>query len=361
MKIKNYFLNRAIFKSGLPIHLIWFITSRCNLQCQHCFYHDKISVIKDDELCLKEIEITLSNLGPLLSLSLTGGEPFLRKDLTDIIKLIAKFNLTQNILLFTNGISTGLVLEKIEKIVYDNNEINFFIGVSIDGKKIEHDKYRGQTGAYEKAITTLYALQKLEKHFENLNIGVCSTFHHGNQATLIKFWESIYKEFDIIPGMTIIRGNPKNIELKKVDTVLYKQALDWIEEKRSSLNKQSLFQTLVNTRINLGHRMAYNVYTSGKRTYDCYAGKLMGVISETGDVFPCEMLDNANIGNLRNYNYDLENIWRSPKAFKIREEINTKKCSCTYECQYTTNTLYNVKYWRYFIAALSKQFILNPR
>ncbi len=75
--------SRLLLKRGLPVNLIFFVTSRCNLLCTHCFYWEELNKRKN-ELELDEIERVSRSLPNLLSVSLTGGEPYLRPDLPDI-------------------------------------------------------------------------------------------------------------------------------------------------------------------------------------------------------------------------------------------------------------------------------------
>ncbi len=66
-------------------YLIFYVTNRCNFRCKFCFYYAEIEQgRKPDELTLEEIEKLSKSIGPVLQLSLTGGEPFLRKDLADL-------------------------------------------------------------------------------------------------------------------------------------------------------------------------------------------------------------------------------------------------------------------------------------
>lgn len=130
---------------------------------------------------------------------------------------------------------------------------------------------------------------------------------------------------------------------------IYKDVIKTIQHEQRDYRRDSLFQSIVNTRIKLGNELAFDTLVTKKRTYDCYAGSLMGIIYETGDVYPCEMLEGSCMGNLRDYGYKMEDIWRTNNAKEIRKRIKTKGCFCTYECQYTCNTLYNIKYLPIFI------------
>ena len=73
-------------KNQLPSVLIFFATSRCNLSCSHCFYHDSLNK-KFNELSLDEIDSFTKTMDPLLHLVLTGGEPYLRHDLDQIARI----------------------------------------------------------------------------------------------------------------------------------------------------------------------------------------------------------------------------------------------------------------------------------
>lgn len=358
-KIPPLFLNRIFNKAGPPIHLIWFITGKCNLRCSHCFYYSQLCS-NAGELSLEEISKTISNLSPLLSVSLTGGEPFLRSDLTEIVKLFYKRNLTKNILLFSNGFDSDNILATTGKILSNCSNINIFLGVSIDGYEEEHDRYRNKKGSYQNAINTITRLKNLKNDFSNLNVGVVITFHRGNQNIIKGLIEDIYSKFGIIPGLTLIRGDPKSPELKNIDANIYKDAIEDIEYLKASSRDKSLFQTIIATREALGWKLIHKTFIARSRSYNCYAGSLLGIIYENGDLYPCEMLKDSNLGNLRNYDYDINKIWNSERANEVRKLIKTRKCFCTYECQHTCNTLYNIRFSPYFVWNILKDFV-NPK
>ena len=72
----------------------------------------------------------------------------------------------------------------------------------------------------------------------------------------------------------------------------------------------------------------------------CYAANLAGVIYATGDVYPCEILDEP-LGNLRENGYDFRAIWLSERTEKVRRMIRETGCHCTFECFMTNNILFN--------------------
>ena len=76
----------------------------------------------------------------------------------------------------------------------------------------------------------------------------------------------------------------------------------------------------------------------------CHAGSLFGVITASGLVYPCEILDDKLLGDLRKNNMNFKEIWENKESIEAKKFIKKSKCNCTYECALTYNVLGN---WRY--------------
>ena len=72
----------------------------------------------------------------------------------------------------------------------------------------------------------------------------------------------------------------------------------------------------------------------------CYAGKLNLVLTESGDVYPCESFT-MKLGNVRNSGYDIKEILKDRKSRSIIKSIKDNGCFCTHECYLMTNILFN--------------------
>lgn len=352
------FVNRIFNKVGPPIHLIWFVTAMCNLKCSHCFYHRQISG-KSDELSFDAITKIILNMPPMLSISLTGGEPFLRSDLADIAHLIFRKKITKNIVLFSNGYDTGNIIKTMEKILLETQKTNIFLGISIDGFEDIHDRYRNMPGSYRKAMETLRALKKMQNNFSRLNVGVGITLHHGNKDIVAELRDDIYAKLGIRPSVTLIRGEPALAELKEVNPDAYKKIVCILKKDKYALPQMNLSQAIISMRAALGHKISYETIVNNRRSYKCYAGSLMAVIYENGNVYPCEMLKDSILGNLKDYDYDIVKLWKTERAEAVRKIIRSGDCHCTYECQYTCNTLYNIRFLPFLLAGVLKYFIVK--
>lgn len=136
----------------MPTIAQWDINNDCNLNCKHCRVLEKNT--KDEELSLKEAKELLSQLYycGTTKLNISGGEPFLRKDIFEILDFTRKFD---DIVITTN--CTLLDEEKCKKLeTYPNVRLS----ISLDGMEEIHDKFRGRKGTFKKVTETLPILNK---------------------------------------------------------------------------------------------------------------------------------------------------------------------------------------------------------
>ena len=136
---------KILFKKGLPCHVVLFITNRCNMECDHCFLVESGELNdnkRDQVLSIKNIEKLAKSIPNLLALSITGGEPFLRNDLSKVIKVFTSSGYLKSINLVSNGFQTKQILMGVEKILAENKSIDIFLSISIDGDTEIHNKIR---------------------------------------------------------------------------------------------------------------------------------------------------------------------------------------------------------------------------
>jgi len=336
------FLPRIVNRGGMPLHLIFFVTSRCNLRCEHCFYWRELNK-KKRELSLAEIEKVARSMGPLLWLALTGGEPFLRRDLEEIAKTFVRYNRVRHISIPTNGFLPERIVSGVERMVKENPETTFSVTVSFDGLEEMHDKIRGMRGSFKAALKTLKGLKKIKA--KNKGVGVVMTFTKTNQHNFKEAYE--YLRDVVAPdeiAIDLIRGEPRNPETAEVDIKLYEkiveQKMEDIRDGKLPYYSFGLMGRLAAARDGVMHKKIVR-YKEGRDDYlPCLAGKLSAVLYETGEVHPCELLSES-FGNIRDYDYDFKNLWNSEKAHKIRDWISKTKCACTHECFLTTNILFS--------------------
>lgn len=165
-------LNNPVMRTPRSVDLE--ITSRCNLHCRYCYYFDNPAVTYQD-LSTDEWLKFFDELGrcAVMDVTLQGGEPFIRKDLPELIDGIVKNRMRFSIL--SNG---GLVDEKIASYIAQTNRCDS-VQISVDGARPEtHDACRGK-GSFEGAIRGIRILRR-----HDIPTSVRVTIHHYNVLDL---------------------------------------------------------------------------------------------------------------------------------------------------------------------------------
>jgi radical SAM protein with 4Fe4S-binding SPASM domain len=347
----------SIFRRRNPIQLTFFVTRRCNANCPFCFYlAGNGGKAGGAELTLDEIEKVSASLGKLMWLSLSGGELFLRSDISEIVKIFYKQNRPAIILLSTNGLMPDDIREKTEEILRYCKKSTVVVKLSIDGPEELNDSLRGVAGAYKKTVATYRALEKLIPAYPNLELGINTVFCSKNQ----KIMNEIVENVKGLNGkrthtVSLIRGDVFDESLKDVDPDLYRKTIESLDTnlKQGRLGMYSFSGAKLKAAQDiLQRRFIYKTMLERKRTSDCYAGRLALVITENGDIYPCETFS-MKIGNVRESGYDLKKLMKTKRAKEIAESIENRECWCTHECYHMMNIFFNPRMY----PALLKEYL----
>ncbi|MBI4447250.1 MAG: radical SAM protein [Acidobacteria bacterium] len=340
--LKDLTIARRVFiKRGLPVNLIFFVTSRCNLLCTHCFYWEELNK-KKNELSLDEIDKISRSLPNLLSVSLTGGEPYLRPDLPEIAASFENNSNVRNLQIPSNGLVVDQTVERAERLLKKVRRARVCTGVSLDGPEEIHNRIRQNPRSFSKALETLAALKKLKPYFPNLSVGVALTVSSANQQSLEDFYRFVEEVLrpDAIT-ITLVRGNPLDPGLKKVDLQLYRDfSKNVIAYRRAHQLHASWQDRIVIAKEEETYRLIGEAAEAVHRISPCYAGELIAILSETGEVYVCETLDKS-MGNVREFACDFAALWRTEPAESARQYQKELGCQCTYECAMSINSLFN--------------------
>src|SRR6266542_4327229 len=139
-----------------PVILNILITSVCDMRCVHCFFTEEL-----DDKPRKKLQMTTNQLarisetlgGKLPILIIAGGEPFRRKDMPDV-----------------------------SRILEECPNLNVTVALGVDGLKEEHEKIRGKIGSWDKAVDTARQLQAIQREIPRLDVQTCTCFMNSNQT-----------------------------------------------------------------------------------------------------------------------------------------------------------------------------------
>lgn len=339
--------NRLV-KPPFPINLTFSVTNMCQSTCRTCgiwrLYKEQPGKF-GDELSLDEIEKIFAGMGEVYFFNISGGEPFLRRDLPEIVAAACKYLKPAVIHTPTNALSPRLVEEKVAEILEvirsSGRIIPFTIKPSFDGVGKVHDDIRGVEGNFEKVLETVSRLRRLQEKYPNLEIGLGTIISKFNLAH-IRETARYARELGVDSYISEIAE--QRTELFNVGDPItptpeeYEKAIGEFNSELTSGCKAVSGITLALRQVY--YRYAVRIMKEQRQVLPCYAGIANVHISPYGDVWPCCILGYEKpMGNLRDAGYDFMRVWHSSEADEVRRFIAGGRCYCPLANQAYSNIL----------------------
>lgn len=329
-----------------------FITSQCNSNCRTCFYHDKLN--SDDDLTFEQIE-TISKTSPKFDkLWLSGGEPFLRKDLVEIIKLFYDNNNVRVINLPTNGLLRNKIESLTARLLSVCPKLSVHLNFSLDGLGKTHDANRGVPGGFTKTISAMEAMRNTYRDHPRLLINAVSVITPDNYNELYDLGVYLLKK-DLVAThvFEVVRGDPKDPETKRITPAqlaeLRKRVYPLFEKQADNLFKDFKGAKKAFAKMYFLGFLGFvngiqddNFVTPTHWGMSCTAGKTTIVIDHDGSFRSCEI--RPPIGNLRDYDYNLSAaLYSKAMTEEIRAVGGGKRadCWCTHGCWIMSSMKFN--------------------
>lgn len=335
-------------RASSPPYLIYFITNRCNARCGHCF-NGAFAVNRpaSQELRLGEIERTARQYGELMFLFLTGGEPFIREDISDIAALFHHYANVIKIQIPSNGFFCDRIPRRIEDILRQCPGTHVSVTLSVDGIGDEHDMVRGVPGLFSRVSETYRLLKELEVAKPLFNVNVEVTISNRNQERLLPLLSFLRDEWGVRNILCpLVRGHPRDPDAGMIDIERYvaftRQLKKEIARGTTPGYGGFAFSGLATAKDTIAREIVARTVTDPREYYPCRAGDLAIVLLSNGDVLACEMRDEI-LGNVREADFRIQDIVHSARAAAVRHEIRTQRCFCTHECFLTMNLLFSFR------------------
>jgi len=306
-----------------PPFLILFINSTCNQKCEHCFYWRNLN--RRDDLTKEELFGLSRSLGRVENLSLSGGEPFLRREFAEVCRQFIRHNGTRQIYVPTNGSFTDRTVEQVRSVLEEKALKLFVAELSLDGMPEFHDRFRGMQNAFARAMETYDALAELQKSDPRLRIHANSVATDANMDEIRKLTTYLFEQHPKIDhhNLAIIRGDRKNPSLMGPQLQEYAELYEYLRRLWASRERGRYGATVEPILQWVKVRTA----ETQAQVVPCRAGILTGVVYSNGDVSFCET--HPPIGNIREKPFP--EIWRSAPAQALRRSVRAGECTCTNE------------------------------
>jgi MoaA/NifB/PqqE/SkfB family radical SAM enzyme len=336
-RVARQWLFRRFGWPALPFSLVCSVTFRCNSRCRTCNVWQK----RSDELSLPEWEAIFTRLGhAALYITFSGGEPFLREDLADIVIAAAQACSPLLVTIPTNGLLPERIAAQTERICRACPQTTFGINLSLDGLEQSHDAIRGVPGNWQRAMRTWQALRSLA--LPNLLCNVHTVISRFNVEDFERIQEGLLA---LKPDNYLSEVAEERQELGTIGASIaptpsqYARAATHLERALVSASRKGLAQATAALRARY-YRLAVRILQERRQVIPCYAGWASGHIAPNGDVWTC-CTRAEPIGNLRQSGYDLRSIWLSNRAAELRRSIKSGQCWCPMANAAYTNMLFD--------------------
>ncbi len=293
----------------LPTDASIITTYRCQMRCKMCNIWEYPTDV-NKEIQPKELE----KLPKLKFINLTGGEPFQRKDLEDIVAVC--FEKAPRVVISSSGYHYDKIIELAKKYP------KIGLRISIEGLSQKNDELRGRNGGFDRGLKALLTLREMGVK----DIGFGCTVSNNNSEDMLALYQlskalkmefataTFHNSYYFHKSDNIVTNKEKVCEdFGKLIELL-------LQEKRP----KSWFRAF----FNLG---LINYIQGGKRMLPCEAGTGSFFVEPYGDVYPCNGLQKEvwkeSMGNIRNYN-SFEELWNSEQANKVRTQVRSCPKNC---------------------------------
>lgn len=260
----------------------------------------------DEEISIE----TIKKLPPMYFTNITGGEPFIRTDLKDIVRELYKKS--DRIVISTNGFFTDRIIDLCKEFP------NVGIRISIEGLEETNNAIRGLEDGFNKGYTTLKKLVEMN----HPDVGFGMTVQDANAKDLVPLYKlsnemnmefataSLHNSFYFVEAKNIIKDRPmvaQNFE-------------NLVNELLKSNSPKKWFRAYFN------HGLINYIYGQ-KRLLPCDMAFDTFFIDPYGDVMPCNgTKDKEVMGNLNTQTWD--ELWNSKEAEKVRAKVRHCDRNC---------------------------------
>jgi len=282
------------------------VTYRCNARCNMC-NRFKAPSKPEEEITVEAIK----KLPEMYFTNITGGEPFIREDLKDIVRELYKKS--DRIVISTNGFFTDRIVDLCKEFP----EIG--IRISIEGLEDTNNKIRGLDDGFNKGYTTLKKL--VEMGMKDVGFGM--TVQDANAKDLVALYDlsnemnmefataSLHNSFYFVEAKNIIHDRPMvAAEFEKL-----------VNKLLASNSPKKWFRAYFN------HGLINYIYGQ-KRLLPCDMAFDTFFIDPYGDVMPCNgTKDKEVMGNVNEVK-EWDELWESEQADKVRSKVR----QCDRDC-----------------------------
>jgi MoaA/NifB/PqqE/SkfB family radical SAM enzyme len=323
--------------------LILFVTSTCNLRCEFCCYAEHLNRARD--ISRADMRRISESMPAFRALLVSGGEPFLRRDIAEVMGAFVENNGVENVNVPTNGWYLEPTLRNSESFVAKHPHATFNVSFSVDALANTHDRVRGRAGSFDRACRTLEAMQRLRCDYPNLRLRANTVVTLETVDEVRAVIDFFLEHFDLDEHAVALVRDPalfregrtlddqraiadRYVELVEYSCEAYAIAGRGRGERRSVPESLSTLMTFAHNRVmaDIKRRRVNGQLWD----FPCTAGRNIIVITDTGTLRACE--HRGAVVDLRDYDFDVSRALASGGMARERAAIREDRCDCVHGC-----------------------------
>jgi len=303
-------MHQAGKNKNFPLRVMFELTYRCNFHCKHCYVPEDYR--KYGELKTKEVFLILDQLADIgcFYLGFTGGEPFMRKDILEILWYAKKSGF--EIIIYTNG---SLIDQKIARqlSLLRLNKVDITIpGLS---QKV-FESISGVAGSRDKVFNAINSLHK-----ENINLGFksCVLKQNKNEISQIQKFAHSFAAAHRLDDMLMPSLDGSKEPFKCRGTLIKNLKLSDRLLAKGHM-RRTLDCTTQNPYVVDAKQLPINQIANAQTLFKCGVGVNQAVITPQGELKMCLMIDSPKyeiLSRKTSQRPSLEDAWKKLKEFVV--------------------------------------------
>lgn len=292
-----------------PTDMCIIVTYRCPMRCKMCNIWQNPTQ-RDKEITPREMEM----LPNVKFINITGGEPFVREDLDEIIEVA--FRKSPRVVISTSGWFEDRVIALAKKFP------NIGIRISIEGLSMKNDELRGREGGFDKGLRILLRLKSMG--VKDIGFGITVSNHNSaDMLSLYQLSKAMGMEFATAAFHNSYYFHKEDNFITNKDEVCsnFETLMRW---QLAEVHPKSWFRAYFNMGL-------INYIHGNPRLLPCEAGMLNFFVDPYGEVYPCNGMEEKywleSMGNIREVK-TFDEIWYSERAQRVREKVRHCPKNC---------------------------------
>lgn len=329
------------------------------MKCRHCFVHDALNK-RDAHLGLDEISRMSVHIPAMQRVHLGGGEPFTRADIGQLAARVSNEWKAGVVCVPTNGWFTDRILCAM-KYFGEHGTGNLRLHFSINSADpAEMDHFTQLKGSFARWRRSIAAALELSASYPQITVVALATYNEYNQHNFDTLIDFLHEDVGVEDfSFQVVRTHGDYAPA--LDLSRFRQMNAYYFRK---FNKQNAL--LASFREETRNESAA-YFAAPEYKARCTSGKIRVVMSPRGDIYPCEKLGYPNLrqmagwkmGNVRDFDYDINALVRSSHARSVYERICSRNCHCDHNIDQSMSLLSRAPFRRKVVRKAVKRVLVG--